>query len=845
MQRMSVALRLARRDLRGALGGFWILVAGIALGVGAIAAVGSIAGAALQAMQGEARLAVGGDVSLRLFHAPARPAQRAYLEASGTYSETAELRPLARPADGTGRGRPVLVELKSVDAAYPLYGSIGLEPALPLDRALEHRNGSWGAAVDRALLDAMDIGIGGRIRLGEVEVVVRAVILAEPERSLRTFALGPRVMIAHGALEASRLAPPGAQVYWYSRVRLAPGTDAAAWIAETEQRFPDAGWRIVDAGDGVPGTERVARISKAVLVLVGASVLLIGGVGVAQAVAGHLDRKIRTIAILRSLGASTRLLFSLYLAQVMAVAALGVAIGLALGISALLGARAFGPGWLRLAEAPVLQPGALLLAAGCGLLAAAVFALWPLGRAGRLSPQELFRDDAAAPRRPACPPPRVIAAMLAGIALLAALLLAGTGMPVLTTAFSIAAGTAALVFLALGKAVGLLAGRLRGMGPPLLRLALGNLSRPGSATAPMVMALGLSLTLLVAVKTVEGNARAHLAGTVPVRAPDLVFIGIPPQDGGAVEAAVAGVPGVEGIRRIPFLHARLTHIDGEPVHRLRIPADIGWAVRGDRGLSWAARPPAGTRIVEGEWWPAGHAGPPRASLDAEVARRLGVGIGSRLTLNLLGAPIEAEVANLRAVDWTVLDLDVPILLSPLPGPPPHSEVLAMKAPPEVLAEVEDAVRTRFPEVPGLRVAPVLAGISDMVEGAARALSAASAATILAALVVLAGSAAAGYRRRLREMVLLKALGASPRQLALACALEFALLGLSAAVLAGALGTAAGYAVVRRVSLEGWTFLPSVPLLLCASAVAAMAVMGLLLALRPLAGRPAGILNADR
>ncbi|HEV7372031.1 ABC transporter permease [Arenibaculum sp.] len=825
MNGLSLAFKIAWRDLRGSLAGLRVLVVGIALGVAAVAAVGSVAGAVLDGMRGQARLAIGGDVSVRLFHVPPRPEHRDFLRAAGTYGETAELRPAVRRADGAGR--PVLVELKAVDDAYPLYGTLGLEPQMPVMDALGRRGGAWGAAVDRSLLDALGMAPGDRLRLGVTVVEIRAVIQAEPERALRTFALGPRVIVARGALDASGLAAPGAQVYWYGRVRLPPPADASAFAAALEQHFPDAGWRIVDAGDGVPGMERTVRIARALLVLVAAAVLLIGGVGVAHAVAGHIECKVPTIAILKGLGASGRLLFAIYLAQVAAAAALAVAIGLAIGAAAPLALRHFGPDWLLGPGAPVVQPAALALAAALGLLTTALFALWPLGRVGRMTVGELFRDTVAPSR--ARPGPGVAAAMLAVAAAMAVLLLAGTGLPLLAGVFCAAAGCAVLLFLGLGKAVSLAAGRVRGVRRPLLRLALGNLSRPGAATTSMVMALGLGLTALVAVLTVHGNARLHLAGTLPRHAPDLVFIDVPPERGAAAEALVAGIAGVERVRRMPFLQARLTHVRGEPLLRDQVPRDVAWAVRGDRGLSWAAAPPAGTRIVEGEWWDEAHAGPPLASLAADVARRLGIGIGDRLTFNVLGRPVEVEVANLRAVDWTTLGLDVPVLLSPPPDPPPHAEILAVQAAPGALDAVEAAMREMLPRSPAVRVAPLIGTLSAMVEGAGRALSLASGATVVAALVVVAGGAAASYRRRRREMAMLRVLGARPRQLALAGAIEFGLLGAAAAGPAVLLGTAAAYAVVRGLGPDHWMFLPAVPALLALGTVAASTVAGMVLA----------------
>lgn len=835
MSFLSLAVRLARRDLRGALGSFWILVLGIGMGVAAIAAVGSLAGAALDGLRDGARLTVGGDVSLRLFHQPANPTQRSALAAAGRYSETAELRPLARRSDG---GRPTLVELKGVDSAYPLFGTVALAPAQPLAAALERRGGAWGAAVDAALLERMELGLGDALRLGGLDVVIRAEIVAEPDRALRAFSLGPRVMIARAALEASGLAPRGAQVYWYSRLDLPEGADAAAWIGEVEERFPHAGWRIVNADDGVPGLERVVTLGRTMLLLVGLAVLLIGGVGVGGAVSGHLARKTATIATLKSLGAPARLIFTVYLVEVAAAALVGVGAGLALGGLAPLALRPLAADWLPLHAGP--QPAALAAAAAFGLLTALLFALWPLGRTQGVGPQQLFRDVVAPSRtRPA---PRILAAMALTAAALLALLLGLAERPLPAAMFAVGAGGAALLFLGLGKALAWAAGRARGGRGPLLRLALGNLSRPGAITGPVVMALGLTLTVLVTVVTIEAQATRHLAGAVPETAPAVVFINLPPEAGAAFAAALTGLPGIERHQRMPFLHARVTHIAGEPVHRRHVPADLAWVVRGDRGLSWAATPPPGSRIVAGNWWEEAYAGPPLASLDAEAARRLGIGVGDRLTLNVLGEPLEAEVANLRRIDWSRLGLDFPILLSPSAAPSGYSEVAAVWAAPESVSLVEAAVRQRFPEAPPIRLAPVLAALSQVVEAAAGALAATSLATVAAGLLVLAGSVAGGYGRRVREMVVLKAVGVRPRQLALASVLEFVVLGLATALLASLLGTLAAWAVTSRLAPESWVFLPAVPAALAAATVAAMTATGWLIARRALARSPGALLR---
>jgi putative ABC transport system permease protein len=292
----------------------------------------------------------------------------------------------------------------------------------------------------------------------------------------------------------------------------------------------------------------------------------------------------------------------------------------------------------------------------------------------------------------------------------------------------------------------------------------------------------------------------------------------------------------------PFLHARLARIGGEPVRRDAVPRDVAWAVRGDRGVSWSAAPPPDSRITAGAWWPADHAGPPLASLDAAVARRLGIAVGDRLTLNIQGRPLEATVANLRQMDWTRLRLDFPIVLSPPARPPPHSHVAAVWADAAALDAVEAAAALRVPEAAPIRIAPLLDDIGAMVRGTAAALTLASGVAVAATLAVLAGSLAAGYRRRVHETVLLKVLGARPRQLVLACVVELTLLGLATAAVAAVLGTAGAHAVVTRITPDGWLFPPLVPAVLAALAVAGFAAAGLLLPRRALAAPPAALLR---
>ncbi|MDM7945033.1 MAG: FtsX-like permease family protein [Oceanibaculum nanhaiense] len=841
-------LRLALRDLRGAMGGFWLLILCVALGTAAMAATGLLSGMVLDGVQAGARAGIGGDVSLRLYHRPPPPEHLALFAEAGTASLTAELRPLAHGGAGGGAGAgggSTLVEMKAVDAAYPLYGDVELEPPMPLAGALAARDGIWGAVVAEELLEALGLALGDRILVGGQAFEMRALIRAEPDRALRGFTLGPRVIVALPAIAGSALVAPGTQTYWYSRLRLRDGVSASDWIRGFEQRFPEAGYRIVDAADGVPGVERSMGFVTSLLILLSLGMVLIGGVGVGGAVAAYLDRKRDTIAILKGLGATTATIRRLYLVQIMAASLCGIALGLALGIAVTRAATPLLAGWLPLD--PAIRLTSLASAAGFGLLASLIFALWPLARAALLSPQELFRDLLAGERQQR-PGWRALAGLVLLAALLLLLLVWSAPLPVVAALFAAGAALAVLGFLLLGRVVAWTAGwAVRWVGGrtrrPLLRLALANLHRPGAPTAPLVLALGLCLTLLVAVTSVRDNAAAHLQDTLPATAPDLILLNLPPEEAARFDALMAAEPALARWSRAPFLHGRLDRVGGVPVADLRIPAEIGFVVRGDRGLSWRADPPAGG-LVAGDWWPADYQGPPLLSVDARVAEKLGVTVGDLLTLNVLGEPLEGRIANLRRVDWAGLDLDFPILLSPPADPPPHREIAALwlseMADEQALAVLRAALADAFPESPTIEVAEVIGFLAGVAARGGQVMTALAAASGFAALLVLAGAVLAGQRRRAREAVLLKMLGATRRQLAAATLLEYGLIAVAAGLAALLLGNLAAWAAIGGW-LDFWPALGSA-LVWLAGAVAVMALAGLAALNRALARPPALMLR---
>ena len=807
---LGVAFLFAWRELRsglhGGFRGFRLFVACLALGVGAIAGVNSLSEAVQGGLRADARALAGGDLTVRTTYNPATPEQVAWFRAAGRVSLQADMRAMA----GTP-ARRTMVELKAVDDAYPLYGSVALDPPLPLDAALARRDdgrqgSDWGAVVDGSLLDQLGLAVGDRIGLGDADYVIRARIAREPDRGISLLNFGPRFLVALDSLPETGLLQPGSLVRYHYKLALPPGTSAQASAAALAEAFPDAPWQVTRFDEAAPGLRNTVTRLALFLTLVGLTALLIGGVGVANAVRSYVGSRRTTIAIFRCLGAPARIVFATYLLQVMALATIGVAIGLALGAlaPALLAGTvgALLPVRLQIG----LYPGPLLLAAAFGYLTALAFALWPLARAQEVPAAGLFRDLVAPVRR--LPRPAYLAATgLAGAAL-AGLTVATADDRAFAAWFVAGAAGALLLFLGAAWAVTRLAAAAGRPRRPALRLALANLHRPGAPTGSVVLSLGFAVTVLAAVALIEGNLARRVVEQIPERAPTFFFIDIQKSQVEPFASAAAAIAGVEVIDRMPHIRARITRIDGVPVSEARIAPESQWAVRNERGLTYSREPPPRSRIVAGAWWPPDYSGPPLISLDAGLARGFGIGVGDTLGFNLLGREITARIANLRQIDWGDLQMQFAVIFAPgALDAAPQTFIATASAPPEAEAALVRAVTDRFSNISAIRVRDALDRVEHILGQIGAAVRITALIGLLAGALVLAGAIAAGQRRRIYDAVVLRVLGATRRDIPRAYVLEFLLLGIATAAVGAGVGTATAWIVVAEVMRPDWTFLP--------------------------------------
>ena len=371
--RARLAARLARRELRGGVAGFRIFLACLALGVAAIASVGSIAAALTAGMRNDAKIILGGDIDLRLSHRPPSAAQRAWLRANGALSETRQFRSMAN----LGADR-ALVEVKAVDTAYPLFGQVVLSTGQPLHDAITNRDGHHGIAVEARLLEKLGAKIGDNLRIGDAALRIAATIDTEPDRAAQGFVLGPRVLMSMAALKDTGLVKPGSLIRYHTRVAIAAPRTVEDWRAALHERFPRAGWRVRDMRDAAPGLRRLIERVTMFMTLAGLTALLVGGVGVGNSVRAFLADKTAVIATLKCIGGDGGLINAVYFLQIAAIATLGIAIGLALGgvapvlLLPLIGAR------LPVQAAMGIYAEPLLLAVSYGYLATLAFSLAPL-----------------------------------------------------------------------------------------------------------------------------------------------------------------------------------------------------------------------------------------------------------------------------------------------------------------------------------------------------------------------------------------------------------------------------------------------------------------------------------
>ncbi|MDG2339825.1 MAG: FtsX-like permease family protein, partial [Paracoccaceae bacterium] len=523
---LRVAAKFARRELRGGLKGFRVFLACLTFGVAAIAAIGTVRSSIEAGLEREGAALLGGDAEIEFTYRFASDAELEWMNDNATtVSEIADFRSMV-VVDRNGEVERSLTQIKAIDTAYPLVGSVELLPDIHLDQALVFENGLDGTVMERVLADRLGLSPGDEIRLGDKTFRFSAFLTREPDNGGGSFGLGPRTIVYKDALEGSGLLQPGTLFSSKYRIDFPEGTILEDAKSEALSTFATSGLRWQDARAGAPGVAEFVNRLGAFLILVGLSGLAVGGVGVSAAVRAYLAGKTDVVATLRTLGADQKTIFQTYFLQIAALGVVGIVLGLIFGTALPLVVSPLLENVLPIPAEFGIYPAPLTEAAIYGVLTALIFTLWPLARTGDIRAAALFRDALSAGSF--FPPWRYV---LATLGLLASLV-------------GVAAFYAGNVFLTLWTAVGVLAALIvlslaamliRWLAKKLTQFARGRIAlrsalsatyRGGAETTSVMVSIGLGLSVLAAIGQVDGNMRAAISDQLPDVAPSYFFVDI-------------------------------------------------------------------------------------------------------------------------------------------------------------------------------------------------------------------------------------------------------------------------------------------------------------------------------
>lgn len=827
----GLAWRFARREIRGSVSRFRVFLGALMLGVAAIGTVGSVAEAMREGIASNARLLLGGDIEMRsLYMEPPEDVTRLAAD-YGTLSRTLSMRAMLQH-----EGERKLVALKAVDENWPLVGAPTIEGGASLPLAADT------ILIDPAISRGMGLAVGDRVGIGAHQVTVAGILAYEPDRSVSFITFGPRVLMSMNTLAATGLDQPGAMITHRLRVLLDDQASREAAVSALETSTKGGFVRVRDLLDAAPGFDVFIDRTEVFLVLVGLTALLIGGLGVAGAVRAWLGSRMPVIATLKCLGAPARLIFRTYLLQVMLIAGTGVIAGVLVAAIAPVFAIDLLSTYVTVPIAVSVYPLPLLIAAGFGIVTSFLFALWPLAKAEEVRAANLFRRLNTMPDGR----PRGIYLAVAALALLALVGLAFAATRDLVLTGSFVGGSIAAIILLAGLGQLLLAALRRLPAPRYVpaRLALSAITRPGSPVRAVIVAFGLGLSVLVTVALSQANISRQIDTRVSEDAPAWFFIDIQPDQLDSFTTIAEGTDGISAVGRTPMLRGRISELGGRPSEDYDMKGASAWVLRGDRALTWSATPPEEAEIIAGSWWENDYQGPPLASMSEEEARELGVWVGDTVVFNVLGRAIEAEIVNIRKVTWESFRINFVFVLSPgVLESAPHSWMATAFAESEdAAADVARNVARTFANISAISVREAVDTAQRVIGLLGAAVQLTALVTLVSGIAVLAGTVASTEAQRLADSVILKVLGASRVAITIAWFLEYALLGVLAAIAATLIGTIASWAMIEQLLQSDFEMDFGFVLLTTMAGATGTAVLGLIGAARTLGRKPAPLLR---
>ncbi|MBI0139730.1 FtsX-like permease family protein [Bartonella sp. W8125] len=800
-QELRLAWRFCLREMRSGLNGFYIFLCLIILGVAAIGGVDGVSRNISREINDQGQLILAGDIRFGLTQREANEQELAFFKANGKVSESILMRSMARRADTSDS---TLVEIKAVDSFYPLYGTLKTLPPAGNEDLFKKDDQGFGVVAQKLLMERLQLHIGDKIKIGDRDFTIRAVLDEEPDLLSEGFQLGPRLFMSIDALRETGLLVPGSLRNFVYKIALDNSSDRFLHDLQHnhEKQFSDNGWSIRSRVDAAPVLQKNIERFTSFLTLIGLTALIVGGVGIANSVNAYMDKKRKVIAIFKALGARSRLIIEIYFSQIMLIALIGIIIGLVFATIIPFAASLIIRQYLPFFGEAHFSPISLVLAIIFALLTTAAFAILPLSRSRFRSVTTLLHPFGGEELKKSDKSGWLLTAILLLVTATLAILTASDKR--LAFIFIIAVIVVFLVLRGVASAITFAARKCAHMRSTILRVAIGNIYRPRSITPSVVLALGLGLTLLVTLSTIDNNLRAELSGSVPEKAPDFFFMDILKSDAEDFSNFLKQYDPSGTFRMMPTLRARITKINGEPVKNRKVKEESEWVLRGDRNITYSETMPENTVLSEGQWWKNDSNKAIEVSVSDREAKGLFLKLDDTITVNISGREITARITSLRRVDWDSFAMNFVMIFSPeaLKGAP-HVFLATFKEGgnhPVDEAGLMREIANRFPSITVVPVHQVLDDARKIVDEIGIAIRASSTIAIMAAILVLIGILSSTNQSRIHDAVILKTLGATRKMLFKAYFAEYAIVGLATAIFAFVAGTVAG-SLIGRYKME--------------------------------------------
>ena len=803
------AATIAARDLKSSPAKFLFVVLSVAIGVAALVGIRGFSLGFRQTLSTEARSLLAGDLSARIFRDPTAEEVKQIQELNREGIESTWTTETISMADAGQGTPPILVALKAVDpAAYPFYGTVVLEPTSALKDALQ---GDSVIVADEYAVRANQ-KVGDTIQLGEQNFRITAVLKLEPDRITSGASLGPRVMISNDSLAKAQLLGYGSRASRRLLLKFPPKADPLALRKRVEAILPDA--QVTDYKEGNPALTSGLDHATALLSLICLVAMVLGAIGVAMAMHAHIEQRMDILAILKSLGATSSDLLRIYLLQTIGLGVAGAILGATAGLGLMyLMPLVFG----RLLPIHLVMGfplTALLTGLATGVLTTLLFCLPPLFEVRNVRPILVLRRLVDTPSEKFLPRwlHRWPQLLLSALVLVALALIART----LSDSNAVAMGfvvvlAGALIVLLLLAALTLallrfLLNRTRLHLPSSVRQGLANLYRPGNQSAPILAALGTGVLLILSVYLFQNGVLRDLRETASPSLPNIFLLDIGNDELAGIRQFFKQQQGIDKpLELLPIVQGKVLAINGQPVESIKIE-HFPRRMLLNAELTWSDSVPAGDKVTAGKWWssPNEHS----IALGTGTAERLHLGIGSSMVVEIGGIEHTLQVAALVKPDGQHLGARVQFVL-------PSGELAGQRAiwyggvriDPRKIPAMEREFFKLYPTVTVINLADVLVRIESIVNQITFVIRFLAGFSIFAGLMILASSISSTRFRRMREAVILKALGAGRMHIVRVFTVEFAVLGVLAGIVGSVFANLLSWYLLHRVEIAyhiSWT-----------------------------------------